>query len=202
MGVNASPEEVFTSGDATIQKLLAEQPGATVYLLGTRSLRHSFMQAGFRMWSEKDAAPPDYLILGFDTTINYHKLTLACRLAAAGVPYIATHPDFNCPVPGGFIPDAGAMAAFIEASTGKRPLVIGKPESGIVEALIARHNWRKEELVMVGDRLYTDIALGKNAGIASILVYTGETSREEYEAQDRYKPTWAVNGIGDLIPYL
>ena len=202
LGIKASDDEVFTSGDATILILQADKPGAAIYLLGTPSLKRSFARAGFRLWERDDEGLPDYLVLGFDTTLNYQKLTRACRLAAAGVPYIATHPDFNCPVPGGFIPDAGSIIAFIEASTGKRPMVIGKPNPGMVQALIAREGWRKEEIVMVGDRLYTDIALGANAGIKSILVFSGETSRAEYEAQDTHNATWAVNGVGDITPFL
>ena len=202
MGIKAQQEEVYTSGDATIRILLEEKPGASVFLLGTPSLKRSFIRAGLRLWSEDVAKLPDYLVIGFDTTVSYRKLATACRLAAAGVSYIATHPDFNCPVPGGFIPDAGAIAAFIEASTGKKPRVIGKPQSGIIDTLVSSRGWSKAEMVMVGDRLYTDIALGMNAGIASILVFSGETGRSEYQEQDTYRATLAVDGIGDLVSYL
>ena len=217
LGIRASSKEVFTSGDATTLVLRSERPGASIYLLGTPSLRKSFERAGFRIWSEdrserdkrderedrdKQDDRPDYLIVGFDTTLNYKKLACACRLAARGVPYLATHPDFNCPVPGGFIPDAGSIIAFIEASTGKRPRIIGKPQTGIVDALRAREGWMADEMIMIGDRLYTDIALGMNTGIATILVFSGETSREDYEAQDEFQATWAVDGIGAITPFL
>lgn len=202
LGLKARPGEIFTSGDATILALLAEQPGASVFLLGTPSLKRSFIQAGFHLWQEKEGGAPDYLVLGFDTTLTYPKLSTACRLAAAGTPYIATHPDFNCPAPEGFIPDAGSIAAMIEASTGKKPRVVGKPQAGMVDALITREGWRREEIVMVGDRLYTDIALGEAAGIATVLVFSGETGRAQYEAQDACRATWAVEDIGVLTPYL
>jgi HAD superfamily hydrolase (TIGR01450 family) len=202
LGIKVSAREVFTSGDATMLALQAKKPGASIYLLGTPSLRRSFERAGFRMWREEGGGFPDYLVVGFDTTLNYQKLTRACRLAASGIPYLATHPDFNCPVPGGFIPDAGSIIAFIEASTGKKPEVIGKPQPGIVDTLIAREGWKPDEMVMVGDRLYTDIALGMNAGIATILVYSGETSKDAYEAQEEFQATWAVAGVGAITPYL
>ncbi len=118
---------------------------------------------------------PDFAVLGFDTTLTYEKIWKLCDLVTAGVPYIATHPDINCPTETGFMPDIGAMMAMVQTSTGKQPdVIIGKPYDPIVQALTAKMNLPVDQLCMVGDRLYTDIALGKT-GLATVLVLSGET---------------------------
>ena len=117
--------------------------------------------------------------------IDYEKMTLLCNLVRSGIPYIATHPDFNCPVENGFIPDIGAMIAYVQAATGRLPdKVVGKPHAGIAQAVMEKYGVEASGLAMVGDRLYTDIALGAEAGITSILVFSGETTREDYAKSD------------------
>lgn len=181
MGIDVTPDEVFTSGEATTLWLSERAPCARVFVAGTPSLEHEFEEAGFTL-CERD---PEYFVLGFDQTIDYQKLTRICDLVRTGVPYIATHPDFNCPVEGGFIPDIGAMIAFIHASAGRYPdTIVGKPNRTIAEMAMRKYGVAREELAMVGDRLYTDIALGANAGITSILVFSGETTRRDYETSD------------------
>lgn len=201
LGIDASEEEVFTSGEATTMYLKRQKEGARVYLLGTPALEDEFKKEGFIL--EKDRHKSiDYVVLGFDTTLTYEKLWGACEYIAEGVEYIATHPDFNCPLADGkFMPDAGAMAAFIEASTGKTPQVIGKPNKEIVESIASKYNLDKKDMVMVGDRLYTDIKTGENAGIASILVYSGETKEEDYEVSET-RATYVFDSIKDIIEYI
>ena len=141
----------------------------------------------------------DYVVLGFDTTLTYEKLWAACEYVSEGVEYIATHPDFNCPLPNDkFMPDAGAMAALIEASTGKTPLVIGKPNKEVVESIASKYNLNKEDMAMVGDRLYTDIMMGINAGITSVLVYSGETKEEDYKNSE-IRADYVFNSVKDMI---
>ena len=136
----------------------------------------------------------------FDT--YYAKMTAVCDFVRAGLPYIATHPDFNCPTETGFAPDIGAIIAFIEASTGRRPdLIIGKPYGGIVEEALKATGLQKDELAMVGDRLYTDIATGRNFGILSILVLTGEATLQDVEASD-VKPDLIFDRLSSMNPYL
>lgn len=179
MGIHAEPDDVFTSGEATTIYMRKRCPGAKLCVIGMPTLEEEFAQAGFTL-TDTD---PDALVLGFDLTLDYKKLTLLCDLVRAGVPYIATHPDFNCPVENGFIPDIGATIAYVEASAGRRPdEVIGKPNAGIARAVMEKYGVEADSLAMVGDRLYTDIALGAQAGITSILVYSGETSRADYAA--------------------
>ncbi len=198
LGINASREEVFTSGEATTMYLSKIKPNAKIYLLGTPALEEEFQRAGFLLERERHK-DIDYVVLGFDTTLTYEKLWGACEYVSEGVEYIATHPDFNCPLPNDkFMPDAGAMAALIEASTGKTPLVIGKPNKQVVESIASKYNLNKEDMAMVGDRLYTDIMMGINSGITSVLVYTGETKPEDYK-NSKIRADYAFNSVKDMI---
>ncbi len=179
MGIAVEPDDVFTSGEATTLYLRETRPGAKVCVIGMPTLEEEFREAGFTLEDKE----PDCLVLGFDQTLDYAKLTMLCDHIRNGVPYIATHPDYNCPVENGFIPDIGATIAYVQASTGRLPdKVVGKPHAGIAQAVMKKYGVAAEGLAMVGDRLYTDIALGAEAGITSILVYSGETSPEDYAA--------------------
>ena len=154
------------------------------------------------MGVEVDQENPDYVLIAFDTELDYQKMCMLCDHVRSGLPYIATHPDFNCPTETGFIPDIGATIAYVKASTGREPdLVIGKPNSGIVEETLRVTGLKKEELAMVGDRLYTDIATGVNFGMTSILVMSGETTAE-MAAESTVKPTLTFGKLADMIPYL
>ncbi len=140
--------------------------------------------------------------MGFDITLTYEKLWGACEYISEGVEYITTHPDFNCPLAKDkFMPDVGAMAVFIEASTGKLPKVIGKPNKEIIESIASKYNLNKDEMVMVGDRLYTDIKTGANAKITSILVYSGETKKEDY-LKSEIKADYVFDSIKNMIDYI
>ncbi len=180
LGIEALPEEIFTSGEATTRYLKRFKEGARIFLLGTPALEEEFLAEGFTLVKER-GHDIDYVVLGFDTTLTYDKLWGACEYIAKGVEYIATHPDFNCPLPNdAFMPDAGAMAALIEASTGKTPKVIGKPNKEVVESIADKYKLDPSSMVMVGDRLYTDVQTGINAGITSVVVFSGETKENDY----------------------
>lgn len=177
MGLTVSQEEIFTSGEATTVYLQKQNPGAKVFLLGNEHLEREFFEAGFRLVKHREEAV-DYVVLGFDTTLTYDKIWAACDHLVAGAAYIATHPDINCPLPERrFMPDTGAMIKMFEASTGRLPQIIGKPNKGVVDAVMAKYGLQREALAIVGDRLYTDIQLGENAGILKILVLSGETTQ-------------------------
>ncbi len=198
MGFSFSENQVITSGEATTIYLNRQRPGARVFLLGTPSLEQEFEEAGFILTD----AEPDFAVLGFDQCLTYERLRKLCDFVRADVPYIATHPDFNCPIEnGGFIPDTGAMMAFVEASTGKRPLVIGKPNRYIIDAAADKFRISHEEIAMVGDRLYTDIAVGAQAGITSILVLSGETGRQDLEGSE-IQPDYIFEDLGELAKQL
>ena len=198
MGVREQYLRVLTSGHAAAAYALRTFPGKRAFLLGNDTLKNELVELGL----EIDNDHPDYVLIAYDTTLDYEKMTRVCDLVRAGLPYIATHPDFNCPTETGFAPDIGAMIAFIEASAGRRPdIILGKPYKGIVEEALRITGFRADELAMVGDRLYTDIATGVNFGMTSILVLSGEATREDVETSP-VKPHLIFDRLCDMIPFL
>ncbi len=198
LGVAPADARVYTAGDATIARLKQRFPNKRVFLLGTPSLAESFSQAGIQL-CESD---PEVVVLGYDTTLTYSRLSAFCGFVRQGLPYLATHPDVNCPMPGGPVPDIGAMMCLIEASTGRKAdEVLGKPNPGIVTALAAEWGLAAREMVMVGDRLYTDIALGQNAGVKTVLLLSGETKLDDLENSE-YQPDIVVTDLAELARML
>ena len=198
MGLETDRSHILTSGEATCEKLKALYPGKRAFVLGNEYLLEEFQEAGVPVDDEN----PDLVVVGFDTTLDYDKMRRVCDFVRAGLPYIATHPDFNCPTETGFMPDIGAILAFIEASAGRRPdLVVGKPNTGIVEAVLRRTGLRVDQLAMVGDRLYTDIETGLRSGMLSILVMSGETT-ERMLAESDTVPDLKFDRLSDMIPML
>jgi 4-nitrophenyl phosphatase len=197
MGLSISDEAVFTSGEATAIYLKDIRPGARIYVVGTPALEEEFVSHGFVL-EDQD---PDFVVLGFDTTLTYAKLWKLCDFVREGRPYLATHPDFNCPIEGGWMPDIGGMIAFVKACTGVEPLVIGKPHAAIIAALTTKTSMDRSCMAMVGDRLYTDIRLGQNAGILSILVMSGETTQADLELSD-IQPDFVFDNLGGIADAL
>jgi HAD superfamily hydrolase (TIGR01450 family) len=169
-----------------------------LFVVGTPALEEELAAHGFQLVQEQ----PDLAVLGFDTTLTYAKLWKLCDFVRQGLPYIATHPDFNCPTETGFMPDVGAMIAFVRASTGREPdLLVGKPNRMIVDSAAAKMGLRVEDLGMIGDRLYTDIALGQTSGITTVLVLSGETSLEEAQVSP-FKPDYTFQNLGEVAGWL
>lgn len=193
MGIPAGPENILTSAETTIAFLKQHRSGKSVYVVGTPDLIRSFEDAGIRV--EEDAP---IVVASFDTTLTYDKLEKACRYIREGAEFISTHPDFNCPVEGGFIPDSGAICALITASTGKLPRYFGKPYEDTLQIIEEFSGVAREDMVVVGDRLYTDIALGAKHGVASVLVLSGETTLEDLEGSD-VQPSVIVQNVGELL---
>jgi HAD superfamily hydrolase (TIGR01457 family) len=197
LGIEVSEREIFTSGMATVRFLRRCGPKRRVYLLGTPSLEREFTEGGFTL--TRDA--PDYVVLAFDTTINYEKIETAARLLRAGVEFIATNPDRVCPTEDGCIPDCGSFMALFKAATGREPRVIGKPNREMAQTAIEAVGAKPEESAMVGDRLYTDMRMAKEAGMKAILVLTGET-READLADSPWKPDIVVPSLKELAQLL
>ena len=198
LGLPITDRSVLTSGEATALYLRERHAGANIFVVGTPSLEDEFRQHGFRLVRDD----PQFIVLGFDTTLTYQKLWMLCDLVRAGVPYIATHPDFNCPTEGGWMPDVGAMIAFVKAATGRQPdLVVGKPNRLIVDAAAIKLNLQVSQLAMIGDRLYTDIALGQTSGITTVLVLSGETSLEDLKGSP-YQPDYTFENLGGVAGWL
>ena len=194
LGLDIPEEKIFTSGEATTIYLCKTFPGSSFYVVGTPPLIQEFERHGLTLTgSEADVA-----VLGFDTTLTYEKLWHLCDMVVAGKPYIATHPDINCPTETGFKPDIGSMIELVATSTGRRPdVIVGKPYAPIVDALADKTGFAVEEHCMIGDRLYTDIALGQ-WGIATTLVLSGETKAEDL-ADLEFKPDLVVQGIAEMV---
>ena len=198
LGFPISAEKVFTAGEATALYLQREHVNEKVYIIGTPALEEEFRGHGFQL----DENNPQLVVLGFDTTLTYQKLWKLCDFARAGLPYIATHPDFNCPTETGFMPDIGAMIAFVRAATGREPdVIVGKPNRMIVDAVTQKYGYQIEEMAMVGDRLYTDIALGQTSGITTCLVLSGETRIEDV-IDSPFQPTYTFNHLGKIADWL
>lgn len=194
MGFGATRSDVVTAGDVTIEYLKRNRPNESVYLVGTPALEQSFIDAGIEL-SEN----ANIVVSSFDTTLTYEKLVIACDLIRNGADFYCTHPDFNCPTETGFIPDSGAIAALITASTGATPKYFGKPYKETADMISQLFGVPFERTAIVGDRLYTDIALGKNNGLMSVLVLSGETKIEDVNESNA--PDIILDGIGEILKY-
>ncbi len=198
LGLPTTPEEIFTSGEAACLYLQTKYAGVPVFPVGTAALDEELAFHGLGIEMEK----PGLVLLGFDTAFTYGKLWKLCDLVRAGLPYIATHPDFNCPVEGGFMPDTGAVIAFVQASTGRKPdKIIGKPNRWMVDILAGKMRVEPSSMAMVGDRLYTDIAMGETAGITTCLVLSGETSCADLP-DSIFQPDYIFENLGELGRHL
>lgn len=198
MGLDVGEEKIVTSAQAAICYLQEHFPDKRVFLLGNPVLCDEFVQAGI----ELDDKSPEVVVTAFDTSLNYDKMCKVCDFVREGLPYIATHPDYNCPTENGFIPDIGAIHEFIKASAFRYPdCVIGKPNGYIVDYLIRRVGAPREKIAMVGDRLYTDIATGVNNGLRSVLVLSGEAKYEDVAGADAI-PHLIFGSVRDIIPFL
>lgn len=197
LGFAVAPGEIVSSADVTEDYLNTNYKGKSVYLVGTPALESSFKKAGITL---TDGSYADIVVVSFDTTLTYDKLDNACHLIRNGADFISTHPDFNCPVKKGFIPDSGAICALVTASTGVKPKYLGKPyvETANYLAKISKSDFK--DVAVVGDRLYTDIALGRNHGITSILVLTGET--KPCDVNNTNAPDFIFDRLGDIIPFV
>lgn len=198
MGLEIGREKVLTSGEATAALVKEMYPGKRAFVLGNEFLIEEMREAGVMV----DMQNPEIVVAGYDTTLDYKTMTAVCDFVRAGLPYIATHPDFNCPTETGFAPDLGAIMAFIEASTGRKAdRVVGKPHTGIVQAALRRTGLSAGQMAMVGDRLYTDIETGLKSGMLSILVLSGETTPQML-AEYPNKPDMVFDRLADMIPLL
>ena len=199
IGIFDEKDGIYTSGMATTLHLNTHFKGKTVYLMGTEALSKEFKEAGIPLVEEN----ADIVVVAFDTTLTYEKLCKTCDMLKKGAYFIATHPDDVCPTPGGSIPDVGSFLELIaKAANGRRPDVIcGKPFEAMGVAVSQFLGLKKEELLMAGDRLHTDIMFGVNNGFFSLLVYSGEATPEDY-AKSGITVDLALNSLNDIVLYL
>lgn len=189
--------DVITAGDVAIKFILTHRRNKKVFPVCTESLKNDLLQAGVNIVEEESA---DIVLSSFDTELTYEKIRKACDCIRNGAEFFCTHPDFNCPLENGWLPDSGAIAAMITASTNAKPVFFGKPYESAANMILEITRTRKEDVVCIGDRLYTDIALGKNAGMRTILVLSGESTIKDIN--DDNAPDCVIDTVKNLIPYL
>lgn len=198
MGLVIRPEQLVTSGHATIAYLHQHFAGKKVFLLGNEMLRAEFIARGIAVVD----ANPDLVVSAFDTTFTYQKMQVFCDYVRAGLPYIATHPDYNCPTKTGFMPDIGAIHAFVHASTGRMPdKIVGKPNKDIIDYTLAQMGGTSQNTAVVGDRLYTDVKSGVQNGLCGIFVLSGEAQLCDLPTAD-VVPDLIFDSVKEITPLL
>ena len=200
LGIEASYEDFITSSQATAYYLKKHFPGAALYVCGTNSLKQELMSQGFRVTEKLNEV--ECIVMGFDTELTFQKLhDVSYMLATRELPYIATNPDYVCPTEFGSVPDCGSVCDMIFNATGKRPVVIGKPEP--LMPMLAMEQWgcKAEETAVIGDRIYTDIKSGLRAGTVTMLVMSGETTEDILEKSPD-KPDFVLSDAGEILKAL
>ena len=200
LSIEVDTSNFMTSSQATSLHLQQNYRGKKIYVLGTESFKKELNEDGLNIVDEY-SEDIDCLLIGFDTELRYSKLSDACRILKNDVYYIATNPDLVCPTSFGFIPDCGSICNMIETATGKMPEYIGKPKPIMVNLAMESNGFTKEQTIVIGDRLYTDIACGLNAGVSAAVVLTGET-KVEHLTNTQYKPNYVFKNIGQLYKML
>jgi len=197
LGISSTEEDFLTSVHATVDYLKAHYTDPLIYAFGTETFRNQLAQSGFRV-TDSYCEQVDVLVCGFDTELTFQKLQDACKLLLRGVDFIATNPDWVCPTEWGSVPDCGSVCEMLTRATGAKPIFIGKPAPAMAESALRKYGFSKQEALLVGDRIYTDIACGVNAGIDTCFVLSGEGVPEDVE-RFRVKPTVTLANIRELL---
>ncbi|HRT10717.1 MAG TPA: HAD-IIA family hydrolase, partial [Candidatus Paceibacterota bacterium] len=200
IGIKASNDQLYTSTQATIEHLEQELPELKrLFVLGTASMRQEMAAAGFVLTEDAAEDEPDAVVVGFDTGLVYRRLCRAAYWIKQGKYFIATHPDRICPTDQPTVlVDCGAICAALKEATGRGPdMTLGKPDPCMIRGILHRHALRPGQLAMVGDRLYTDVAMARRAGAFGVLVLTGETTAEQ-AAKHSPAPDLIVSGLDEL----
>ena len=200
LGITATRDDVMTSSQATAYYLKQHHRGQKLYVCGTESLKEELRSEGFTVTTDLDEV--QCVVMGFDTELTFQKLwDVSWLLSTRDIPYIATNPDYVCPTEFGSVPDCGSVCDMIFNATGKRPLVIGKPEPLMPQLAMERLGIGPGETCCIGDRIYTDIRSGLNAGITTMLVLSGEATLETLRSSDS-KPHLVLKDAGEILEAL
>lgn len=196
--LDTTGEQFITSGYMTIRFLKEHFPQQKIFVMGTESFISELRKNGLHITEDVEEGI-GCVVVAYDSELNYTKLTRVCEvLFTTDVPFYATNPDLRCPIDFGFIPDCGAICNMITETTGKSPVYLGKPSRDVVELCLAHSGFGREETLVVGDRLYTDIACGINANVDTCVVFTGEAAPEDLR-DTPWQPTYAFDTIADLL---
>ncbi len=196
-GIDVPEKAIWTSALATAQFLAEQRPGGSAYVVGEAGLTTAMHDVGYVM-TDRD---PDYVVLGETRTYSFEAITRAIRLIEKGARFIATNPDPSGPSPAGTLPATGSVAALISTATGRQPYYIGKPNPLMMRSALNRLDAHSETTIMVGDRMDTDIISGLEAGLRTVLVLTGSTSRAQVE-HFPYRPSRIVDSVADLMQFV
>lgn len=197
LGFPCEGENVFTSGMAAGLFLEENKKNGTVYVCGTESLKAELRNYKVNISETGEGA--DTVLLGYDTELNYAKIRTVCDLLDGGADYYATNIDMVCPIEGGrYLPDCGSFADMFENAVKRRPVFLGKPDRTMIDIIAKKQGVPYENIAMVGDRIYTDVKTGINAGVTSILVLSGETTFEDFEKSD-VKPDYVLSSVKDIL---
>ncbi|MBE6787601.1 MAG: HAD-IIA family hydrolase [Ruminococcaceae bacterium] len=200
LGIKAQKEDFITSSQATAFYLKKHYKDARLYVCGTKSLKQELCENGFIVTENIDEV--DLVVMGYDTELDYKKLwDVSYLLTTRELPYIATNPDYVCPTEWGSVPDCGSVCDMIFNATGKRPLFIGKPEPLMPLLAMEQCGYKREETAVIGDRIYTDVKSGVNAGALAVLVMSGETTEEILQASE-VKPDLVLKDAGEIMKTL
>ncbi|NJC70357.1 HAD family hydrolase [Planosporangium thailandense] len=194
MGIDVPEESIWTSALATAQFLDDQRPGGTAYVIGEAGLTTALHDVGYILSNQE----PDYVVLGETRTYSFSAITTAIRLIADGARFIATNPDATGPSTEGLLPACGSVAALISKATGVEPYFIGKPNPMMMRAALNTIDAHSETTAMIGDRMDTDVLCGLEAGMETILVLTGISTRDDVDRYP-YRPSRVVNSVADLI---
>ncbi len=197
LGFPCESENVFTSGMAAGMFLEENKKGSKVYVCGTQSLKNELKNYDVDMSETGEDA--DTVLLGYDTELDYKKIRTVCDLLDGGADYYATNIDMVCPIEGGrYLPDCGSFADMFEQAVKRRPRFLGKPDRTMIDIIAKAQGVPYENIAMVGDRIYTDVKTGINAGVTSVLVLSGETTLEDYKKSD-VKPDYILSSVKDIL---
>ena len=209
LGIPTGPDDVITSGYVLGYYLAHNHPALNYYVIGEEPLKTELRGFGLKVLEELADQDPqevvaphgiDAVIVAFDRTLDYRKLNTAYQALMAGARFFATNGDFTCPMPGGAIPDAGATIAALERITKRKlDLLAGKPSTLILETAAARLDLPPERCLITGDRLETDIVMGKRAGMVAAVTLTGVTRREDLRPDLEFPPDLVIENLGDLL---
>lgn len=204
MGIDATADDIYSSTHSTLDYLREQRPRVKrLFVLGTPGLQEEFAENGFSVVGDEHTDEPDAVIVGFDTTLTFARACRAAYWLAQGKPFIATHPDRICPTDQPTcLPDCAAICAMLTTATGRTPdVVLGKPSPRMLEGVCNRHGIAANEIAVVGDRLYTDMAMARAAGALGVLVLSGETTAEQ-AAIANPAPDLVVANVGELVRLL
>ena len=200
LGIHSTKDDFYTSTHATIVYLQKNYGNKKIYGFGTKSFKEELLNNGLNIVDTREDNI-SCLVMGFDTELNFKKLEDACVLLNNNVDYIATNPDLVCPTSYGYVPDCGSVSQMLYNATKRRPVVIGKPQPTMVDLAIEKAGFSKDDAILIGDRIYTDIKCGINAGISTALVLSGETTLQDLENSE-IKPDFVFNNIKEIYESL